>query len=46
VYLHVRNGGASPITVTVETPRTDPLGNAVADNEIDIDDGDEAFIGP
>jgi len=36
VFLQVKNASAGAITVTVVTPRTDALGNAVADNTISV----------
>lgn len=30
-FLHVKNASGGAITVTIVTPRTDPVGNAVAD---------------
>lgn len=44
--IHAKNGSGSAITVTVTTPRTDPLGNAVADNAVAIPAGEERMIGP
>lgn len=35
-YLHVKNASGAPITVTIVTPRTDPIGNPVADNAISV----------
>lgn len=46
VFLHVKNGSGGSITVTVVTPRTDPLGNAVADNAVAVAAGAEKMIGP
>lgn len=45
-FLHVKNGGGAPITVTVVTPRTDAIGNAVADNAISVTNAQERIIGP
>lgn len=36
VFLHVKNTSGGAITVTVVTPRTDALGNAIADNTISV----------
>ncbi len=36
VFLQVKNASGGAITVTVVTPRTDSLGNAVADNTISV----------
>jgi len=45
IILHVVNGGASPITVTIQTPGTvDDL--AVSDRTVTISDESEKFIGP
>lgn len=44
--LHVKNGSGGDITVTIVTPRTDGVGNAVADNAIVVTAGEERFIGP
>jgi hypothetical protein len=35
-YLRVKNASGSSITVTVVTPRTDPVGNAVADTTFTV----------
>ncbi len=44
-FLHVKNGGGSPITVTLSTPATfDSL--AVADPVSTVDNAKEEFIGP
>lgn len=45
-YLHAKNGSGGSITVTVATPRTDQLGNPVADNAVAIPAGEERIIGP
>jgi len=44
-FIYVANGGGAPITVTVQTPRTVD-GLAVAELEVTIADGADAFIGP
>lgn len=45
IVLHVVNGGASPITVTIQTPNTvDDL--AVSDRTVTISDEAEKIIGP
>jgi hypothetical protein len=47
VFLHVKNGGGSPQTVTVATPRTDPeTGLAEADVAVSVPAGGERMIGP
>lgn len=45
-FLHAKNGSGGSITVTVVTPNTDPIGNAVADLAIPIAAGAEKMIGP
>ncbi len=45
-FLRIANGGGSPITVTIVTPRADALGNAVADNAISVTNAQERIIGP
>lgn len=44
--LHVINADASPTTLTIETPRTDADGNAIADRAVVIPAGEERMIGP
>lgn len=44
--LHVKNGSGGALTVTVVTPRTDALGNAVADNAVSVPAAGERMIGP
>jgi hypothetical protein len=46
-FLQFKNASGAPITVTIVTPRTDALGNAVADNTVSIPatTGDK-MIGP
>lgn len=34
--LHVKNASGAPISVTIITPRTDPVGNAVADVVVSV----------
>lgn len=46
VFLHVKNGGASPITVTVTTPNTAVGGLAIADSVTTVPNAGERFIGP
>ncbi len=36
VFLHVKNASGGALTVTVVTPRTDALGNPIADNAISV----------
>lgn len=46
-FLHVKNGGGSPDTVTVVTPRTDPrTGQAETDAVSTVTNATEEFIGP
>ncbi len=45
-FLHAKNGAGVSQTVTIVTPRTDALGNAIADNAIAIPAGEERMIGP
>lgn len=35
-FLHIKNASAGAITVTIVTPRTDALGNAIADNTVSV----------
>ena len=44
-FLHVVNGGGSPITLTITTPNTDPDGNAIADLAVVVTNGEERMIG-
>ncbi len=45
IILHVINGGASPINVTIQTPETVD-GLAVADQVVAVPASEERFIGP
>lgn len=45
-YLHVKNGDAGSINVTIVTQGTDSLGNAIADNVIAVAGTTEKKIGP
>lgn len=45
-FLHVKNGGASPDTVTVVTPGNAPGGLAIADVVVSVPAGQERMIGP
>ena len=45
VFLHVVNGGGSPDTVTVVTPKT-VADLAVSDLTVSVPAGEERFIGP
>lgn len=44
-YVHIKNGGASPITLTVVTQMTVD-GKAVADDAITVTNAQERVIGP
>jgi len=44
--LHVKNGSAGALTVTIVTPRNDAYGNAIADNAISVPAAGERMIGP
>lgn len=44
-FLHVKNGGGSSITVTIQTPGTvDSL--AITDRAVSVPNGEERMIGP
>lgn len=43
--IYVKNGGGSPITVTVTTPAS-ILGVAIADPQVSVTNGSEKVIGP
>ncbi len=48
-FLHVKNGGASPITVTIESQLTAAeirAGTAEADNAVVVTNAQERIIGP
>lgn len=45
-FLHVKNGGGSPTTVTVTTPGTAAGGLAITDPASSVTNGQEEFIGP
>lgn len=45
MFLHVKNGGGAPITVTIQTPGTvDDL--AIADQAVVVTNAEERMIGP
>lgn len=46
VILHVKNGGASPTTVTIVTPNVAAGGLAIADAGGSVPAGGERFFGP
>lgn len=43
--LHVKNGGGSPITVTVQTPEK-RSGLDVAERQVTVPNGGDRFVGP
>jgi hypothetical protein len=45
VFIHVKNAGASPCNVTIQTPETRG-GLAVAEQVVAVANGAEKFIGP
>ena len=45
-FLHIKNGGGSPVTVTVTAVGTGPGGNPVSNRVISIPATDERMIGP
>lgn len=45
VFMHVKNGGASPISVTFITPAT-VAGLAIADLVVSVPNAEERIIGP
>ena len=45
MFIHVKNGGGSQITVTIQTPVAYD-GLALEDQTVTIDAGDEKMIGP
>lgn len=45
VIVHVKNGGASPITVTIVTPNATASGLAIADAGGSVPAGGERFFG-
>lgn len=45
VFIHVKNAGASPTTVTLVTPRSIE-GVAISDPQITVPAGEDRFIGP
>lgn len=45
-FLHVKNGSAGALTVTIATPRTDAYGNAIADTAVSVPAAGERMIGP
>lgn len=45
-YLHVKNGGGSPITVTVVVPGNTKYGQAAPDVPVVVTNATEKFIGP
>lgn len=45
-WLHAKNGSGGAITITVVTPGTDAIGNAVADTVVSVGAGAERVWGP
>lgn len=45
-FLHVKNGGGSPITVTIAVPGTERYGVATADLAVSVPNAGERMIGP
>jgi hypothetical protein len=46
VIVHVKNGGGSPVTVTVVTPNTAAGGLAISDDVVTVAAGSERVMGP
>lgn len=46
VFLHVKNGGASAMTVTIVTPKEAFEGAAIDDTAVSVPASDERMIGP
>lgn len=44
-FLHVKNGGGAPITVTIQTPQT-VSGLLIEEQAAVVTNGEERFIGP
>lgn len=45
-FLHVKNAGASPDTVTVQVLQGDPPGLVIADTSVSVTNAQERMIGP
>lgn len=45
-FLHVKNAGASPDTVTVSVLQGDPPGLTISDISVSVTNGQERMIGP
>jgi len=45
-FIHVKNGGGSPITVTVAVPGNERYGVATADVSVSVTNAQERMIGP
>ena len=45
-FVHVKNAGASPDTVTIQVLQGDPPGLTIADISISVTNGQERMIGP
>jgi hypothetical protein len=46
IFLHVKNGGASPVTVTITTQSNSYKGLTVPDRTVTIANATDKFIGP
>lgn len=46
IFLHVKNGGASPITVTITTQSNSYKGLTVPDRTVTVANATDKFIGP
>ena len=46
VFVHVKNGGASPDTVGITVLAGDPPGLTIADLSVSVPNGSERMIGP
>lgn len=45
-FLHIKNGGGSPDTVTVQVLQGDPPGLTIADTTVSVTNAQERMIGP
>ena len=46
VFLHVKNGGASPVTVTITTQSNNYKGLTIPDRTVTVANATDKFIGP
>lgn len=46
IFLHVKNGGASPVTVTITTQANTYKGLTVPDRTVTVANATDKFIGP